>query len=318
MKLKTTYNCVIATIYNYMTQVQKLDFELEAFVFNPSYFKLVNSYDGFLTSAPVEEVVLPFLQRVQCDMMFPNVSNPAAAMTYAHEHLRTKGILPVSINLRYDVLDPLPFDNDAWHFHIIVDREDSRHFRMYDQFEDAYYVVAENHLMKAIDTPFNYRFPGQFTPFMLMESANMAEVRKRIAAGRDGLGCLREAVGNYPLHINLYMGGEFIRGIAKYAGQKPPESAMYKLMNYPHIICRSRQLAADFVKKKSLYGDAKAEGMDRLLGAWEGFRKLLGITLHRKESSEFIRLQREFEQLIYLEYRCLREVMDHDEAAVDI
>ncbi|MCG7408926.1 hypothetical protein MH117_16025 [Paenibacillus sp. ACRRX] len=316
MKLVTTYNCVIATIYNYLSHVQKLEFELEALIFSPPFFKLVNSYDGFLTSAPFEEVVTPFLQQADCHMVFPNVSSPQAAMMYAHEHLRTKGIMPVAINLRYDVLEPLPFDNDAWHIHIIVGREGTDRFKMYDQFEDKYYVVDEQHLMKAIDTPFNYRNTGQFTPFMQMDVTDREATQRKLSASGTGLSSLRHAVEHYPLHINLHMGSVFLDGISRYAVERPKDSDIYKLMNYPHIICKSRHFVAEYMKR--CMGGVKLTGLEQLQSGWERFRRLLGMALHRQEREAFIRLAQEYEQLIYLELHCLQEVMSQYEAGIDV
>jgi len=304
MPLKGGFNCVIATMCNYLETVHGIPADVGTVSFNRSYFKVIHA-DGCLMTVSPEEVSLEFLRDVGADFVYPSFAGLPDAWAYIDWHLANRGVLPVSINLRYDILDPLPFDNDYWHFHLIVAREPGG-FRMFDQFENEYYFMPEQQLGLAIDTPFNYRFDGKFTPFLLtdcMEAA--ADVRRKVQGKRRGGAELAAFAADYPLEDNLQAGVSFIRGLHRYTAGRPSETDMYRLMNYHHVIIKCRDMFQTALEQA---GWTDVQPVRQLREQWETYRHLLGMALARRTAEEFDRLETAYTQLITNENALLRSL----------
>lgn len=310
----SAYNCVLATIYNYLADVYGYKFAVESMYIQPPILEL-SQIDGFLATSSPEAVVRNFLESIGAELRFPDMKSPDQAIEFADEHLRRKGAVPVSINLRYDILEPLPFDNDYWHFHLIVARVSSREFRMFDQFENEYYLVAEEHLKKAIDTPFNYRLAPGFTPFMLVHvpMERQASTARKLAARRVGWPELAAVIEHYPLQNNIRQGLEAIGQMNRYGTVKPDAEAKYRSMNYSLIIAKSREAYIRALEKALDSSGCPvwvAQDIHHVYRRWMEYRNALGMALTRGRAEGFMGLEHEYRALIEYEHETLKRVLE--------
>lgn len=300
--VRAAYNCVIAAVYNYMRCVHRLPATLDSFCLHPHFFRLY-AFDGFLSPSPPNEIACDYLRRIGGEMTFPPVRDLDDAIRFIDVHLERSGVLPVNINLRYDILDPLPFDNDFWHFHLIIGRKDPNTLQMYDQFEDVFYEVQVDHLRKAIDTPFNYRMGKGFTPFMTITFADMEYSRSMLVTPGREERAIEEMVDGYPLADNTAIGRSFIRGLQRYLGRKPNEDDMYRLINFHQIILLSRRTVLDVLSMK---GIIPLEAANQVYRQWEQYKNALGMALVRSSKEEYDRLEEQFQHAIDTEHAVLR------------
>lgn len=322
--LFNTYNCVLASVYNYLEGIHKLTPSLEAICFEPSLFAL-HSVEGTASIAHPLHIAEQYLARIGADIVFPVFDGLDDALAYADEHLALRGGLPFSINLRYDVLEPLPFDNDLWHFHWMVASprtpEGPDHVRsivpesitgtggylMFDQYENEYYRMDEDRLRHAIDTPFNYREDGCFTPFMEIHLPDPSRTRAQMEADTDMRSRLVAAVERYPIALNQSVWHECLLELDRYALEKPDQGAIYRYMNFAQIIIRCREVVWNYLEREGL---AAFEPLKHWRNSWTQYRSVLGITLSRRTAEEFRRLAVSYEGLIDLEHRALEAVVE--------
>lgn len=299
MKLQSTYNCVLASVYNYLTQVYPISFQLEMMLLDPEYLSVKHGYKKMISAHP-KDMAQRFLTEIGGRMVFPDASNMEGALLFADRHLQEKGILPVAINLRYSVLDPAPFDNDVWNFQLLVERMDRHHYAMFDMFHGTSYTVHVEHLQRMIDTPFNYRHEGQFTPFMTIELAQLAHTQQVLREGH-ALERLLAALEAYSSEQNRHEGSEFIKVIRSSYLDTPSISLydeIYRVMGFQIIIAKSRE---QFLHSAASIGIPLTKQDRELVTRWETFNHLVAMTISRKNGLEYDRLLQMYEELIAYE-----------------
>ncbi|GMK37004.1 hypothetical protein PCCS19_00570 [Paenibacillus sp. CCS19] len=323
--LFSTYNCVLASVYNYLQGIHKLTPSLEAICYEPSLFAL-HSIDGIAAIAHPLHIAEQYLARIGAEIVFPSFDGVDEALAYADTHLALKGGLSFSINLRYDVLEPLPFDNDLWHFHWMAaspntpDGPDlvrstsvpdairgTGRYLMFDQYENEYYRMDEERLRQAIDTPFNYRMNGRFTPFMEIHLTDPAYTMARMEADTDMRSRLASAVAKYPFELNQGIWHACLNGLRRYVTDKPDQGDVYRYMNFAQIIMRCREVVWHYLVREGL---GTFEPLRQWRDGWTQYRTVLGITLNRRTADEISRLIDNYEGLIELEQRALTAIVE--------
>jgi hypothetical protein len=317
-ELVSSYNCVLATIYNYMVDIYGYKFPIESMYITPLILEF-GRIDGFLSIYSPEHVVRDFLGSINAELKFPDMKSVDEAISFADKHLQQKGVVPVNINLRYDILDPLPFDNDYWHFHLIVERVSTYQFRMFDQFENEYYLVTEEHLKKAIDTDFNYRPASGFTPFMFVNVPKSRQVStfEKLGALQVGWHELASVIEHYPFRHNIEQGLMSISDLTRYQTEKPSAEVMYRILNYILIIAKSREAYIQCLEKTldiSGYQRQQAQDMHSVHQRWMEFRNMLGMALTRGRPDGFIGLEHQYKALIEYEFDTFSRVLNWIEA----
>ncbi|PWW06549.1 hypothetical protein DFQ01_103453 [Paenibacillus cellulosilyticus] len=322
--LFSTYNCVLASVYNYLEGVHKLTPSLEAICFEPSLFAL-HSVEGIAAIAHPLHIAERYMARIGADIAFPAFDDIDEALAYADEHLALRGGLSFSINLRYDVLEPLSFDNDLWHFHWMVASPRTRtgpdlvrsivpepirgtgDYLMFDQYENEYYRMDEVQLRHAIDTSFNYREDGRFKPFMEIHLPDPTRTKALMEADTDMRGRLAAAVERYPLALNQDVWNACLKELDRYAMEKPDQGAIYRYMNFAQIMIRCREVVWQYLDREGL-GDF--EPLQQWRNGWTQYRSVLGITLSRRTADEFRRLVDNYEGMIELEHYALAAIVE--------
>ncbi|MBK9991857.1 MAG: hypothetical protein IPP19_14260 [Verrucomicrobia bacterium] len=302
--LRSAYNCVFAAMYNHLVQDHRLSLRIESLYITKSLLQLWQ-FDGLLCPFLPEEMVRSFMRGTGLRMTFPDVGNVESALAFARDHLARRRVLSVAVNLRYDVLEPLTFDNDFWHLQLMVEPLVDGGFRMYDQFEDKFFVYTEDRMRLAIDTGFNRRISGQFTPFMVIEVDDLEGTAAKLAEAGETNAQVQAALRDYPLKHNLDHAVQSVRHLRRYATERPSAEVMYRVMNYHLIIQKSREALIDALVVRGL---APPEFTATLVERWSQVRALLGVILMRRDLGEFDRLEDVYRQLIELEEGVFRSL----------
>ncbi|MCD1259609.1 hypothetical protein B5M42_012280 [Paenibacillus athensensis] len=306
--LKPAFNCVLASVYNTLADVHGLRFAPEAVFMAPNYFEL-GHFDGKLVGLHPEGAARQFLTRIGTDMAFPAMDGREGAVAFAKRFVREQGVLPAAINLRYSVLDPTNFDNDYWNFQLIVDWAEDR-FVMYDQYHGELYKVEDSYLGQMIDTAFNYRQQGRFTPFLVIPVADPQEAQA--ALDRDHLPALAlAAIRAYDPQISLRVGRAFAARMQELYLEPAPgmnlHDEIYKIMGHQILITKSRQQFAEWAGQAGLKPDA-LEALQSLVARWDLVNMMVPMTVGRRSAAEYERLLEEYEKLISLEATVLEQV----------
>ncbi|MFD2671162.1 hypothetical protein [Marinicrinis sediminis] len=302
MKLQSSYNCVLASVYNSLTHVHDLRFPFEYLYLSPQFFKLDHLPQvPFLLTEHPEQVVQHFLKRVGIEMRFPDIGSPAEAITYADQVLSHQSVLPMTINLRYSVLDPAPYDHDHWNLQLLVKMLDEDRYQAYDMFHDEYYEVSKEHVQQAIDTPFNRRFSDAFTPFLTFSVVNRWETESRLAAMSEA-SCLGEALDAYSLAANIQAGLNFIDCIRDQyleTDKQDLHDEIYKIIGFQKILIKTREQLAEFAERN---GFAIHSSLHQLAKSWDTFSYGIAMAISRRKASEYDQLEQDFRKLIDQEY----------------
>lgn len=304
--LHNTYSCVLATVCNFLQEVYGLSTGIEAVCFQPEFLSLYG-VDGFISVNPPLKLEEAFLRSLGGRVEFPTFKNLERALAYADKHLLERGGLGFSINLRYSVSEPVPFDNDLWHFQWLMKRTEQGRFLAYDQFDDLQYDIDEGLLRQSIETPFNYRDDGRFKPFMVVSLEDPitagALLAERIPAERQ----LESVAQGYPLARNREIWRSHLTGLRVYAEQAPAPEALYRLTNYAHIIMRCRSVVWDCLERQGL---GSFQPLIDWKESWTRYRNVLGISLSRRTQEQFDRLEEACGTLIDREYEALQTSME--------
>jgi len=291
------FNCVTAAIYNYMRLVLKFEFPLER-MYPMKQMLAFQSYEDYLITVPPEAMLRDFLQQCGAELEFPELRDIEDAFLYAQEHLQNKGPLSVNVNLRHDVLEPLPFDNDFWHYQLIIGILENGSFDMYDQFEDEGFVYSRQRLSLAMDTPFNYRFERGLTPFMQVKVLDKAHTARKLSECNQIISDLLIGIENYPLEQNIEHGLSCLSRLARFAHEQPGPESIYRVMNSHQIIIKCRQAIVRYLI--SLDIDA-SDVLRTIVPRWMQYKDVLGLSLMRRSVSEFARLRDKYCELIEYE-----------------
>jgi|GEM_PF-1863289 len=306
--LKPAFNCVLASVYNALADVHGLRFPLEAVFMAPNYFEL-GHFDGKLVGLHPEGAALQFLARIGAELAFPDMDGRDGAVAFAKRYVRERGVLPAAINLRYSVLDPTNFDNDYWNFQLVVDWTEDR-FVMYDQYHGEFYKVEDRYLGQMIDTSFNYRHAGSFTPFLVIPVADPQAAQA--ALNRDSLHALAlAAVAAYEPERSRQVGRAFVERMQELYLEPAPgvnlHDEIYKIMGHQILIAKSRQQFASWAEQAKLDPPA-LEALQALVARWDLVNMMVPMTVGRRSAAEYARLLEEYDKLISLETSVLRQV----------
>ncbi|MFD2671161.1 hypothetical protein [Marinicrinis sediminis] len=313
MSFQANYNCMLASVYNVMTCNHQYRFEFESMVMQQQMFH-VYYRDHFLLPESPEVTIDRFVAQAGARIVYPEVGDVYGAIRFADQRLQLGEIVPVNINLRYDILDPLPFDNDIMHYHLIVGRLDEDHYEMFDQFENERYQVRISHLQKAIDTPFNYRFGTGFTPFLCIEyELDTKSVQQRLQTASVDASTYTGIVQAYPLAHNLREGRAYAESFMQFADRKPDAMEKYKYSNFHDVISRSRMI---FVEAMSRLGYPHAEHLHRLTELHLTFKNMLGIALVRRSPQDLQQITDKLEQMFLDEHHLLMEMGSYVENTI--
>ncbi|MBK9991858.1 MAG: hypothetical protein IPP19_14265 [Verrucomicrobia bacterium] len=270
----------------------------------PSFFALYD-FDGRMTAEHPELVAQRFLNRIGAEFDFRGVGTLQAALDYLDDHLATQGVLPLSINLRYSVLDPTRFDNDCWNFQLVVKRLPDGSYRMFDMYHGSYYEASRARIQSMIDTPFNYRHEGRFTPFMQIAIKDAERTREALAQF-DVQTATREAIDNYPFVENQAHGLRALNTLRErfLTPDEPPGlfDDIYRVMGFLMVIIKGRTQFVDHLRE---IGWEPGRDLEELGNRWNTFAHSVAMTMGRRSSAEYDRLVASYEELITWEHAAL-------------
>lgn len=302
------YNCVLTAAYNYLRLVCGFDFDFALLGMPRGFFNL-SAFEAGLTNGKPCDIVTPFLNRIGVKMIFPDMGSIAAALQYADRTLAGGGVLPAAINLRYSVLDPTRFDSDYWNFQLLVGCRGVTHYHMFDMFHGKYYDIDRAYLQKMINTRFNYRHDGKFTPFMQMEMDNDAQSRQAVAQ-LDIRNHLLTVMNSYDLAANLATADallhQFKRRYLDPTQADDMYTEIYRIIGSQIVISKGRRQFADCLH---LCFDSPSKEMGRLGPRWEQFTGIIPLILGRKDAGEYERLSKKLIDLFHFEYAAVQQAL---------
>ncbi len=308
MAWKSTYNCMLASLYHLLKHNQRLRIDFTTIALQDTLLHLYHHHMYLLPESP-ESTAERFAACIGARLHYPDVTDPDTALDYAYRQLDSGRILPVNINLRYDILTPLPFDNDIMHYHLITGRASGDRLQMYDQFENIHYEVDASHLKLAIDTAFNRRFHSRFTPFMTVAFTRpMRFVQEQLLLLQAQPAVLGAVARNYPYAHNLRNGQAAVKAMSRFAAAAPTAEEKYKYMNFQDIIVRIRGL---FCETASQFGYPRNGELDEWLVRHHAFKRSFGLALVRRKQEDWRTLESEIVQLLDYERHVLAGIADY-------
>lgn len=284
MKLTGAYNCVLASIYNALRINGRLDFSIQTMVVVPQLFRLHN-WNHWLSSPPPMDIAEPFLERIGTELQFLDTGGLDAAIEYARERLRQGEVLPASINLRYSHFDPTPFDNDFWNFQLLTGVTEEGGFLMFDMYHAEPYEVNEARLRSMIDTGFNYRHEGSFTPFMELV-VRCHEHAQSILREMDDRSGMLAAVTDYHADANLAAGQLWLERLQAHFAKVESDqfhAEVYRLMGHLMLILKSRTQFIQTATAMGLHGDED----DAFDEGWNTFVHAVPMNLFRRSEEAY-------------------------------
>jgi len=307
------YNCVLLAVYNNLRNVYKLDFDFCLLGLPKNYFQLY-VYSSGLTNGLPHETAQQFLQKIDANMCFPDTGSLDGAIEFVNSQLNNHKAVAAAINLRYSVLDPTDFDSDAWNFQLITGIEKDGSYSMFDMFHGKHYQVDEAYLKTMIDTGFNYRHNGQFTPFLQIALPG-AKQSQQVLDTITPYTHLSEVLLTYNLTQMLSIVEPFIERL-KAKGQSELKKGelyneIYRLMGSQMILIKGRaQLISSLIQHSfNLPAD-----MQILSDRWTQFSHLIPMTLGRNDSAEYERLQKMLIALFHFEYTAIQQTIQLNES----
>ncbi|PWW06550.1 hypothetical protein DFQ01_103454 [Paenibacillus cellulosilyticus] len=295
MKLTGAYNCVLASIYNALRINCRLEFPIQTMVVVPQLFRLYN-WNHWLSSPPPMEIAEPFLARIGADLGFPETKGLDDAIQQARERLRQGEVIPASINLRYSYFDPTPFDNDFWNYQLITGVTKEDRFLMFDMYHAEAYEVDEARLRSMMDTSFNYRNAGAFTPFMELIVRSDEHAHAVLQGMNDQVGMLA-AVTAYDADANLEAGQLWLDRLQAHLAKVESDqfhAEVYRLMGHLMLILKSRTQFIQAAATMGLYGDAD----DAFDEGWNTFVHAVPMNLFRRSHEAYSDMLTAYRELI--------------------
>lgn len=304
MELKYAYNCVSAAIYNLLKVNYNLQFSFEFMSMSPKFFELFVDEGRLSCGSPIQ-LCSEFLSQFNAKLYYPDMIDVYGAIDFARKYLERRGVLPVSINLKYDAVYPKTFDDDHWHFHLIVRTEDDGRYTLFNLFNGEYYTIGEAHLAKLIDTSFNYRYEKQFTPFMLLLLEDYKEAEAFLTSEDKQGEMLSKIWRSYPLEANLDEGRDYLNELAAFISSavRNPHF-VHQVLDFQQIITRSRELLLDSLQFTE---GGEGDAFRKIVQAWDDFRNKLAMALMRRDADELARLHQIYENIVQFEYNTLRK-----------
>lgn len=292
---KSAFSCTTAAVYHHLKHVHKLDIELES-VNSFKQFMALSCVNSFLVPPEPQVLIDDFLKKIDARLAFDDMVNVDQAMDFACSHLQHHGPLSANVNLRYDVLEPLSFDNDYWHFQLIIGSNTDNSFNMYDQFEDAYFIYENDRLRKAIDTQYNYRFENRFTPFLSIDIDDKKKTQELINQNADLTSELvYYCIDNYPLDQQIESAKCFVDRIMQERIKQASSELTYRSLNTLSIIAKSRKVVSDHIEKhykeQSIADKNSQKEVKQLPEIWSHFKHVFGIALMRGTKEELERVE---------------------------
>lgn len=296
MELTSAYNCVYASIYNYLKYAQGFDFDFFALGALPGFFD-INAVNGRLVSQRPEENVCQFLDGLNAHLVFDDIKSTHNIKNYLHKRLIQDRVVPAAINLRFSVLDPTRFDNDYWNFQIICKALDNDEYEMFDPFHGKYYSVTAQHLCNMVDTDFNYRFGGQFTPFPSVAFDNIDKAREKTKVF-DTISQIESVLLSYNREKNLagvrnsfqQLRDRYLNGSDQYN----MHNEIYQLMGFLILVVKSREF---FAEHCSSLIDKDSE-ISSLANTWQSLMKIFPVSIGRRDRQTYNNLEQRMLEII--------------------
>ncbi|GIQ68863.1 hypothetical protein DUZ99_19355 [Xylanibacillus composti] len=307
MEWKSAYNCMLASLYHLLKHNHKLQLEFESIVLQETLLHLYHYHLYLLPESP-EVTAERFAERIGIRLCYPDVGNPEEALDFACRKLAQGFVVPVNINLKYDILTPLSFDNDMMHYHLITGRGQGERLKMYDQFEDVHYEMSAAHLKKAIDTAYNRRFRSRFTPFMQIEFTHPPLfVQEQLQRFRVRPSMLAAIACGYPYEQNLQNGKAAMMAMKRFTAAAPTAEEKYKYMNFQDIVVRIRLLFCETARR---FGYPPTGELEEWLDRHYAFKRSLGLALVRRKLEDWRRLESELTELLAFEHKAAAAIAD--------
>ncbi|GMK37005.1 hypothetical protein PCCS19_00580 [Paenibacillus sp. CCS19] len=295
MELTGAYNCVLASIYNSLQINSKLLFPIQSMVIAPQLLRLYN-WNHWLSSPPPLDIADPFLERIGAELHFPITGGLDGAVRSARERLRQGEVIPASINLRYSHFDPAPFDNDFWNFQLLTAVTDEGNFLMFDMYHAESYEVDESRLRNMIDTAFNYRHAGAFTPFMEVVVQDH-EHAWNVLQCMDEQALMMSVVRDYDAGANLAAGQLWLARMQEHFATVEPDrmyAEVYRLMGHLMLILKSRTQFIQAAAALGLHG----VGDDAFDEGWHTFVHAVPMNVFRRSGDAYADMWTAYEELI--------------------
>ncbi len=307
--LHTSYNCVLASVYNILVNNAGLTFPFACLCVSPQFFKLeAVANEPLLVSEHPEQTMLHFLRRIGAEAVYPNIGSVDDAPAFAEAYLAKHAVLPFFINLRYSVLDPAPYDNDYWNVQLLVGRDEAHgHWLAYDTFHGESYTLEQEQFRMMIDTPFNYRMDSGFSPFLTIELGDLEGCRRELNRMTEASSII-DALTRYPLEANLEAGQSFVtqlRTMYMKDDGRNLHDEIYKIIGFQRILIKQREQIGAFAET---LGYTHAHRFRELAQAWDTFSYGIAMAISRHEREGFDKLAVEFEALIRREFEEAEEL----------
>lgn len=174
---------------------------------------------------------------------------------------------------------------------------------MFDMYHAKAYEVKEEQLRDMIDTPFNYRHQGMFTPFMSIKAPDRERTRS-LLANDDGRSALLAAIDGYDAAASLKTGERWcgeLRRTFEEVREEDFHAEVYKLMGHLMLIWRSRAYFMACLRNRGL-PDSEDMALDE---EWNAFVHAVPRSLYRRSSEEYEALLERYRKLIALERELL-------------
>ena len=318
MTLQPAFNCLLGCFYNELTIRHGLRFPLEKWLLRPDYFQVIHCVvhgysklsgphpgdliEQFLHDFPVIRTVVPEFRDVN------------QAVSYARDFIGKHGFIAAAHNLKHAPFETTTYDSDSWNYLLLTEITEKGECRVYSPYNNEYAEVSAGQLEFMLDTAFNYRHAGKFTPYMYWECEDTQSIQNAMDR-LDELELYRSAVQNYPLEFNLHEGRIYTDSLKVMREHIPPEQIRMQVNEihaFHRILLRSRQDLSGFLRR---LGIEAGKEIDYLVKKWTRFNHLVALAILRNSGEEYERLYPQFEELIREEERLLKRLPDPFAAA---
>ncbi|MFD2670775.1 hypothetical protein [Marinicrinis sediminis] len=299
MKIQGAYNCVLAGVYNDLVHNHQLSFSFEQVALQPGYFQL-DRWNHWLVIPNPQLVIESFLRYIGAELIFPDLQDVQQAEQVIRGRLSRGDIVPIAINLRHSVLDPVPFDSDNWNFQLITRQLDDHTFEMFDMYHSQCYKATSEQVHRMICTPFNERLGG-FTPCPVVQLHDGELTRTRLAES-DLFTLYLDTINSYDLPYNLDQSRQWLQAVKHtFTGLSVDRmyEYVYRLMGHQMLIVKSRTEFADFLATH--LGDRYAQQLKEWGGRWMELVNGIPKKLYRGATDEGMQ-QLEEELVLLLEW----------------
>lgn len=299
------YSCLLAGIYNYFRIVKKLDFHFAHVGMRENFFEIDN-WDHILGGQNPQTTVKSFLSAISASFKFQNLIDVDKALIHIRKTVDNQGIVAIGANPNYITVSDASHHDDYWNFQLVVDYKKNGGYTLFNMFHGKYYDIETKHFINMIDTNFNYRHKGEFTPCMDFTFDNYEKTCQIINNFNDREHLLT-LVDSYNFEGNMGAVKKLTSQLESTHNNNVSiaEKEIYQLKDFLLSVKKSRLQFFSFVRHVL---PTDIEILFEWEQLWSSLTNTIVIIIMRQKISEYQRLQEKLTELVYFEVEALQTI----------